>query len=89
VMDGAIVDPTTDAPVFPVNTPRAVVLPAVPGQAGYSPIVRLHDFPLPSGASLGQYTAICTNLTNCQPNEIDLTKAGPSFNTIFIVATAP
>jgi hypothetical protein len=40
-------------------------------------------------ASFGTYTAICANPPNCQPDEVDLTKAPLTFNTIFIVTSAP
>ena len=57
-MDGIILDPSGGG--FEVTTTNnAIVLPAQPGEDGFSPIVRLHDFTLPSGKKLGDYKGVC------------------------------
>jgi len=57
-MDGVILDPSSGG--FEVTTTNnAIVLPAQPGDDAFSPIVRLHDFTLPSGKKLGDYKGVC------------------------------
>jgi hypothetical protein len=88
-MDGVILNPG-DAVFARPTDPRAVLLPFVPGESGYSPIVRLHGFTLPAGKALGDYTGICVSGVGCGPNEVDYTLASKSaFNTLFIAASAP
>ena len=63
-----------------------------PGEAGktiaWSPLVRLHNFPLPSGKKIGDYNGICqAGQTGCPASYIPAASiAVASFNTIFIVA---
>jgi hypothetical protein len=57
-MDGIILDPSSGGFEVP-TTNFAVLLPAQPGDDGYSPIVRLHDFKLPSSNKLGDFKGVC------------------------------
>ena len=84
-MDGVIVDqgsgfasPTAD---------NVVLLPFQPGDAGYSPIIRLHDFH--SSKSAGFYKGACPiGAATCPANFVKLSEATSSaFNTIFIAAS--
>lgn len=68
--------------------PQVVILPFLPGEAGYSPMVRLHTFTLPAGKSPGAFTGICPLDRPCEANEVDLTKASATAaTTLFIVAS--
>jgi len=89
-MDGVIVDPLLDPvnKVFSnVTDAKTVILPFAPGESGYSPIVRLHDYNLGAGQQFGDLTDLCPSTGCTAPNQVDMTKAAAaSFNTIFIVA---
>ena len=86
-MDGVILDPTGSAFALPTDA-KAVLLPYQPGDDGYSPIVRLHDYHLPSGKKLGDYTGVCpVGVTTCPANFVKLSDAGNVFNTILIAAS--
>jgi hypothetical protein len=88
-IDGVILDPVGSSAFEVPTTDKAVLLPALPGTPGFSPIVRLHDFRLPTGKALGDFTGVCPIGTlNCPATSVDLTKAGTTaFNTMFIVAS--
>lgn len=84
-MDGVIVDqgssfasPTAD---------NVVLLPFQPGDGGYSPIVRLHDFH--SSKSANFYKGVCPiGAATCPANFVKLSDATASaFNTILIAAS--
>jgi hypothetical protein len=64
-----------------------VLLPYQPGDAGYSPMVRLHDFH--SSKSAGFYKGVCPiGAATCPATYVKLSDATPSaFNTIFIAAS--
>ena len=87
-IDGVILDPVAGGFEVP-TTDKSVLLPAQPGTPGFSPIVRLHDFRLPSGSKLGDFTGVCPIGTlSCPANFVDLSKAGTTaFNSMFIVAS--
>jgi hypothetical protein len=89
-MDGIILDPVSGGFEVP-TTGNAVLLPAQPGTPGFSPIVRLHDFKLPSGKSLGDFKGVCPFGTlSCPSNFVSLSQTGvgaTAFNTMFIVAS--
>ncbi|MBS2022153.1 MAG: hypothetical protein JST92_07055 [Deltaproteobacteria bacterium] len=84
-MEGVILDPAGSSSFALPTDAKAVLAPAVPGDDAYSPILRLHDFRLPTGKKLGDYTGICT-VKPCAANLVDITLAGNAFNTIFIVS---
>lgn len=65
-MDGAILDAGAGA-FSAVTAQNAIVLPHKPGEPGYSPILRLFDYDLPSGYALGDGAAwtICTSNAAC------------------------
>jgi hypothetical protein len=93
-MDGVILDPpsvTGNPPQFAkVTDPKAIILPFVPGEPGFSPMVRLWDQPYGPTEPLGTYTDICHGCS--APNEINIdaltnTTKVPT-NTIFIVTSA-
>jgi hypothetical protein len=89
-MDGVILDPTSAGFFAKPTDAKVVLLPAVPGEAGYSPIVRLHDFTLPAGKLPGDYKGLCGgSLGACAASDLDVTTAKSAFNTIFIAASAP
>jgi hypothetical protein len=92
-MDGVILDPPAAAgnpPQFARTTDsKVVILPAVPGEPGFSPIVRLWDYTYAPTEPLGTYTDICHG--SCAPNQINIdaltnTTKVPA-NTIFIVTS--
>jgi hypothetical protein len=100
-MNGVIVHPT---PVLQTSSPSAegvVILPAMPGDPDYSPIVLLHDYHVPAGddvdtsgdfsnaSPFGKYTSLCTSGLNCQPNEVNMANAGAVSTILFIVTSAP
>jgi hypothetical protein len=86
-MDGVLLDPA--GTFSKTTTAGAIILPAIPGEPGYSPMVRVHDFTMPAGAALGTYTSLCPTGINCAPNEVDMTQVQyPAFNTMFIVTVA-
>lgn len=85
-MEGVILDPAGSSAFAKTTDALAVLLPALPGEDAWSPIVRLHDFRLPSGKKLGDYTGVCGNGRPCAANLVDINAAGAAFNTIFVVA---
>jgi hypothetical protein len=83
-MDGVILNGSTFANAY---DNQAVILPAMPGEDAYSPVVRLRQFALPTGKKLGDFTDLCPlGSTSCAANQVDMSKTTSSFNTIFIVA---
>jgi hypothetical protein len=93
VMDGVIVHPYGSGNLSATTEGQVIILPFLPGQPGYSPLVLLHDFHVPQGVDLDSfgnfyntvYTSICTT-SPCQPNEVDMTQTVSSNNLLFIVA---
>jgi hypothetical protein len=94
-MDGVLVDPIPDpslssGPFSNTTDANVVILPFLPGEAGYSPIVRLHDFALPPGGTFGQFTDECPTGQGCTATQVDMTQVQyPANQLIFIVASAP
>jgi len=95
-MEGVLVSTSTTAST--ATTAKAVLLPAFPGEAGYSPIVRLHEFTAPAGKALGDYTAVCSSSATAfpavpactgNPVEIDVSKVTKVTNLLFIVGSNP
>jgi hypothetical protein len=95
-IDGVILDPAGSNLFEVPTTEKAVLLPVQPGTPGFSPIVRLHDFRLPSGnncrnaaCTLGFYQGVCPiGTVGCPDNFVDLSKTNTTaFNTMFIVAS--
>jgi hypothetical protein len=85
VMDAAIVNPTTGFSA--VTAQKAIIFPAAPGDDAWSPLVRLHNFALPSGKKIGDYNGICQAGQTCPASYIPAASiAVASFNTLFIVA---
>ena len=85
VMDAAILNPASG--FSSVITQKAVVFPAAPGDDAWSPVVRLHNFALPSGKKLGDYNGICPLGQTCPASYIPAASIqATSFNTIFVVA---
>jgi len=95
-MEGVLVSTstTTSTP----TTPKAILLPAGPGEPGYSPIIRLHEFKAAAGKALGDYTTVCTTAASpSAPNtactgaasEIDVSKVATVTNLVFIVGSKP
>ncbi|MFN2546980.1 MAG: hypothetical protein ABR567_06090 [Myxococcales bacterium] len=86
-MDGVIVDPSSATSFASPTADNVVLLPYQPGDGGYSPIVRLHEFHTKS--SPGTLTGVCPiGATTCPANFVKLSDAGASaFNTIFIAAS--
>jgi hypothetical protein len=85
-MDGVIVDPVGKFSVPTDN--KTIIFPAAPGEAGWSPIVRLHDFTInpDAGQSIGSLTDICDGGCTA-PNQVDMTRTTTAaFNTIFVIA---
>jgi hypothetical protein len=83
-MDGIIVNGSSFANAFDAN---AVILPALPGEDAYSPVVRLRQFSAESGKKAGDYVGICaTGATGCPGNYVKMESTTDSFNTIFIAA---
>jgi hypothetical protein len=95
-MDGAILNPGGSVFAKPTDK-NAVILPYAPTDApatattaGWSPIVRLHNYTLPAGKKLGDIKGICLpGQTGCPSNHIAASEVGKGnpFNTIFIVAS--
>lgn len=86
-MDGVILDPAGLTTFAKPTDPKVVLLPFRPGEAGYSPIVKLHSWRLPAGKVGGDYTGLCLSGTNCGPKEVNFTQAASTaFNTVFIAA---
>jgi hypothetical protein len=85
-MDGVILDPAGSTASAKFTDPKVVLLPFSFGEAGYSPIVRLHAFRLPAGKVAGDFTGLCKG-TTCGPKDVNLTLASAtSTSTIFIVS---
>jgi hypothetical protein len=83
-MDGVILNGASFANAY---DNKAVLLPAVPGDDSYSPVVRLRQFSMPSGKAPGDFVGICpTGATNCPSNYVKMESTTASFNTIFIVS---
>jgi hypothetical protein len=80
-MDGVIVNGKSFSNAY---DDKAVILPLPPGDPAYSPVVRLRQFALPTGKSVGDYNSICA-AAPCPAGSVDMTKTTDSFNTIFIV----
>jgi hypothetical protein len=86
-MDGVILDPPSASTFAKPNDPKVLLLPYRPGEAGYSPIVKLHSFRVPEGRKAGDYSGICLSGVDCRPTEVNFTEAAPAaFNTILIAA---
>jgi hypothetical protein len=85
-MQGALLD-TTAGVQSKLTAANVVVLPFRPGEAGWSPLVQLHELAVPSGRTPSSFTAICTTPGNCRPNEVDPSQwtSSPSL-TLFVVA---
>lgn len=93
-MDGVIVDPAGSS-FSKVTDGKVIIVPFAPGEAGYSPIVRLHDFRLSVGQNIGDFNDLCNStVAPCTANQVDMAQATSSssnptsstFNTLFIVA---
>jgi hypothetical protein len=84
VMDGLLLQPNSGATQSKPTDPKVVLLPFVPGDTGYSPLVRLHNFILPAGKQPGDYTSICTGAP-CADNAADPTVAQAAQTMLFIV----
>ncbi len=85
VMDAAIINPSSGFSA--VTAQKAIVFPAAPGDDAWSPLVRLHNFALPSGKKIGDYNGICQAGQTCPASYIPAASiAVASFNTLFIVA---
>ncbi len=82
-MNGVILNGATFANAY---DNQAVILPAVPGDDGYSPVVNLYQFAMPSGRTLGSYTDICPVGATCAANQVPFGSTTAPFNTIFIVS---
>ncbi len=86
-MDGIILDPAGLTTFAKTTDPKVILLPFKRGEAGFSPIVRLHSFRFPSGKGPGDFTGICLSGMSCGAKEISFIQASPtSFNTVLIAA---
>ena len=85
VMDAAIENAGSFSSV---TVQKGIVFPAAPGDDAWSPVVRLHNFSVPSGKKIGDYNGICQlGQTGCPASYIPAASiATSSFNTIFVVA---
>ena len=85
-MDGVILDPAGVTTFSKGTDSKVVLLPFKPGEAGYSPIVKLHSWRLPAGKVPGDYTGTC-RAPDCGPKDVDLANAAVNaFTTLFVVA---
>ncbi len=85
-MEGVILDPAGVTTFSKGTDPKVVLLPFKPGEAGYSPIVRLHSWRLPAGKVPGDYTGVC-RAPDCGPKDVDLANAAATaFTTLFVVS---
>ena len=86
-MDGVIVNSAAPgSTLFPTDS-KLVILPAIPGESGYSPIVRLHPVTLPSGKQPGDFTDLCpANAKTCAANQVPMSATDKPKFTLFIVA---
>ena len=80
-MEGVIVVASGAATPASASVDRAVILPFVPGESGYSPIVRLHRV----NGTVGSYTSVCTGSV-CGATEAPAT--GPVDLVLFIVTSS-
>jgi len=84
-MDGVLTNPGNGYFAKPTDQ-NVVILPFKPGDPGYSPIVRLHDFDLAmAGKTVGDLTGICRMPPCTDPTQVDISRIPAAFNTIFIV----
>jgi hypothetical protein len=86
-MDGVLVDPVGKFSKITDN--QTVIFPAAPGESGWSPIVRLHDYTVSpdAGQSVGSLKDICPSSGCTSPDQVDMTQAeSAAFNTIFVIA---
>jgi hypothetical protein len=86
-MEGVLLDPPGVTTFGRPTDARAILLPFRRGEAGFSPVVRLRSFRIPTGKTYGDFTGICATGMNCAANEVNLPSLPPTnFNTIFIVS---
>lgn len=91
VQEGVILDPVGSG-FEKTITSLAILLPYGPADDGFSPIIRLHDYSLPTGKKLGDFKSVCPvgAPRPCAADSVDMTSSsvGNAFNTLFIVPSA-
>lgn len=93
-MEGVLVSPATGTPTTPTDD-RALILSFGPGEAGYSPVVRLRRFNAAAGRAPSSYTALCSSANPALPactgaaNEVNLELVNPTivFTTFLVAST--
>ncbi len=87
-MEGVLVDPASSSSFSDVTDQKVVLLPYPPGDPNYSPIVRLHDYHLQSGQTIGTVTSICQQ-EPCAATSADFSKASATPYYIIFIASTP
>ncbi|QSQ13988.1 hypothetical protein [Myxococcus landrumensis] len=82
VMDGVLVSPPTGAPAS--ETP-VYLFSAAPGQAGWSPVVRLRTFNATTAKPASSYTGLCVD--SCTSTELDLATVNRYAGVLFVVGS--
>ncbi|MCP3098688.1 hypothetical protein LZ198_07335 [Myxococcus sp. K15C18031901] len=82
VMEGVLVSPPTGAPA----TETAVYLfSALPGEEGWSPVVRLRTFTATAAKPASSYTGLCVDA--CAETELDITPINRYSGVLFVVGS--
>ncbi|WP_375769835.1 hypothetical protein NR798_02815 [Archangium gephyra] len=84
MMDGVWLKPTTSG-AKPTDANAKLVFQAKPGDANWSPVVRLREFTPAAGVT---YTSLCYQSPDCVAGSVDMTKATTDNSVLFIVSSA-
>lgn len=92
-MDGVLVKPSSGTAPKPTDSTAVLVFRAKPGDADWSPVVRVREFTVTGSTKPADYTALCYDpdvTTGCPAGTIDMTKLPVSNATglLFVVGSA-
>jgi hypothetical protein len=85
MMDGVWLKPTTSG-AKPTDASAKLVFQAKPGDANWSPVVRLREFTPAAGVT---YKGLCYQAPDCPADTIDMLKATTDNSVLFVVSSAP
>ncbi len=84
MMDGVWLKPTTSG-ARPTDATAKLVFQAKPGDANWSPVVRLREFTPAAGVT---YTSLCYQGPDCPVGSVDMSKATTDNSVLFVVSSA-
>ena len=97
-MDGVIINPPVVSGEKAVQSSAfangVIILPALPNESGFSPLVRLWDYTIPSTDAWGSLNDLChSNSQTCTANQVDLdalqaAASSKQTNTILYIVTS-